>query len=348
MQRQHIRMAAALLPSLLAFLMAACSSSQPAAPPANEKAAEPAHEPLTPTERAIWYQGCWSLFNEHNWAEFKKCYADNAVSEQMGYGPPSLTGPDAIVASSEQFAKSFPDATGEAQLILVNGPHVAGIYLLKGMNSGPLTAPDGKEAPATNKKFGLLFGHAIDADETAPKVVKEWGVMDGATLNAQLGLSKAPARPVPSAGAPMPTIVIANNGDTEMKNIEAEKAQLEAWNNHDAKGVAMYISDKSVMHEQPAPRDMNKAQNMAESVDFWKGFSDVKLTTSSMWAAGDYVAIIGRLDGTNDGDFAPMNLKKTGKKASLPFLEIDRLEGGKLIEGWLFFDGLLFGSQMGL
>jgi hypothetical protein len=49
---------------------------------------------------------------------------------------------------------------------------------------------------------------------------------------------------------------------------------------------------------------------------------------------------------SNDGDFPAMNLKKTGKKVSLPYIEIDRFEGGK--EGWLVFDTTLFSSQLGL
>jgi len=43
-----------------------------------------------------------------------------------------------------------------------------------------------------------------------------------------------------------------------------------------------------------------------------------------------------------------MKLKKTGKKVSVPYLSIDRLEGGKIKEGWLFFDGANFASQLGL
>src|SRR6185295_9397123 len=140
--------------------------------------------------------------------EFKQCYATNASSEQYGYGKPTVSGPDAIVASSQDFKKLAPDGHGEAQLILVNGAHIASVHLLSGTNSGPMTSLDGKEMPATKKKFGLLFGHSIETDPTANKVVKELGIMDGGSFANQLGMSPEPGRPLMSKGAAAPTIVM--------------------------------------------------------------------------------------------------------------------------------------------
>ena len=343
---QYTNTIAAALLLGLAGLASACNSPQPAEPAKNQTAA-PVPKPITADERVKWYQDCWNDFNGKKWDDFKKCYADNATSLQLGYGKPNTTGPDAIVGSSADFGKSFPDGQGDGQLTLVNGPHIASIYILKGTNSGPLTGPDGKEMPATNKKFGLLFGHAIDADPAALKVIKEIGVMDGGTFASQLGLAKMPARPVMDKGEAMPKIVIAKNDDTEMKNLDAEKAQWAAWIKHDASGVDMYAADDMVFHDMTQPKDLNKSQSSDSNKGFWKAFSDAMLTTSSIWAAGDYVATTGTFEGTNDGDFPAMKLKKTGKKVSEPYLEIDRLEGGKIKEAWLFFDGAMFASRLG-
>ncbi len=330
----------------LATLIPACSSPQPATS-AREQPATPS-TPKTQEEIAKWYQDCWNDFNEKKWDDFKKCYASNATSQQAGYGKLNVTGPDAIVSASQDFMKTFPDGRGEAQLILINGNHIAGLYLLKGTNSGPLRGPDGKEIPGRNKKLGLMLGHAVEIDPAGPKVLKETGAIDGITLENQLGLIKMPGRPLMETGASMPKIVIAKNDETEMKNLEADKAQLDAWNKRDAATVASYVADDVVMHDTTQPKDLTKTESAQSDKQFWQGFSDAKITPSSMWAAGDYVAIIGMFDGTNDGDFAFMKLKKTGRKVSVSFVEIDRLESGKLKEMWLMFDSASFASQLGV
>src|SRR6516162_1496200 len=102
----------------LAVLGTACSANQPAPPPKAETAAVP--KVITPEERVKWYQDCWSDFNDRKWDEFKKCYAPSAKSQQQGYGKESASGPDAIVAGSQDFGKAFPDGRGEGQLILIN------------------------------------------------------------------------------------------------------------------------------------------------------------------------------------------------------------------------------------
>jgi predicted ester cyclase len=326
----------------LAGLVAACSpprpKEQPAAPP----------RPLTVEERVKWYQECWNEFNQKKWDDFKKCYAQNATSQQLGYGKPSVNGADAIVATSKNFAKTFPDARAEAQLILINGNHLAGVSLLKGTDTGPILGPDGKEIRPTNRKLGLLFGHSIDIDPITTTVVNEIGVMDGVALETQLGLIQLPARPLMETGVALPAIVIAKNDEAETKNIEAVKAQMEAWSKHDAVAVDKYEADDYVLHDQTQPSDLNKAQASKMNKDYWRSFSDAKINTSSIWGAGDYVMAAGTFEGTNDADLPAMKLKKTGKKVSFPFLNIFRLVGGKLKEEWLFFDSASFVSQLGV
>src|SRR5437016_3799961 len=166
---------------VIASLVSACSS--------NREDSSTNVQPNTPEGLAQWYQDCWGDFNAQKWDDFKKCYAPNATSQQPGYGKLSVSGADAIIKASQDFLKTFPDGRGEGQLILVNGNHIASIYLLKGTNTGPLFGPDGKEMPGGNQSIGLFFGHSIELDNDG-KIVKEIGVMDGITLENQMGLLK--------------------------------------------------------------------------------------------------------------------------------------------------------------
>jgi len=321
-------------------LFASCSSRQPEQPAADVK-------PVTPETLVRSYEDCWNSFNDKRWEDFKKCYAPMATSQQPGYGKPSATGPDAIVKASVDFAKTFPDGRGEAQLILINGNQIASMYLLTGTNTGPILGPDGKELHPTNHKIGLFFGHAVEVDP-AGKIVNEIGVMDGITLENQLGFLKMAGRPLVLTALPAPVIVLAKNDQTEMKNVELEKAQLDAWNKHDARAVDMYLTEDYTLHDMTQPNNQNKAQNSGMNRVYWNAFSDAKINANSIWGAGDYVVANGTLTGTNDGDFAPMKKKKTGNKVSVPFIDLLRTQDGKLKEEWFFFDSASFISQLGV
>lgn len=321
-----------------------CESSQPAPQPQTQAAPKA----VSDADRVAFYQDCWKLFSTHDFAKFKGCYADTAVSMQSGYGSPKVTGPDAIVNSSMEFAKAFPDIAGEGQLILVDGPRIASVFLLKGTNSGPMAGPGGQVTPATNKKLGVYFGHIVDLEPNAMKVTMETGINDGGTVAAQLGLVKMPARPVVEHGATSPLVVMARNDATEEANMKAEATQLEAWNRHDIAGVKNYFDPGLVFHDFGGPADQNLAQTLDSISGFWKGFSDLHLTYAETWPAADYVVMTGTLTGTNDGPFPPLTAKKTGKKVNLPFIEIDRLKDGKVAEVWLFYDSATFAGQLGL
>jgi predicted ester cyclase len=307
-------------------------------PPPNAK-------PTTPQGFAQWYQDCWGDFNTKNWDAFKKCYAPNASSQQAGYGKLSVTGPDAIVKASQDFIKTFPDGRGEGQLILVKGSHITSIYLLKGTNTGPLFGPDGKELSGRNQRIGLFFGHSIEVDSDG-RVVNEVGAMDGITLENQMGLLKKAGRPLAETGVPMPVVVIAKNDEAEMKNVDTEISQLVAWNKHDQEAVNSYESDDYVLHDLTEPNDRNKTQTAQMNKAYWAAFSDAKINPASAWAAGNYVSVVGAFEGTNDGDFAPMKTKKTGRTIVLPFVDIFRLDGGKIKEEWLFFDSASLITQL--
>jgi hypothetical protein len=203
----------------------------------------------------------------------------------------------------------------------------------------------GKEMKPTGRKFGYWFGHVIDVDPDKEQVQREYGVSDGSTMAVQLGLAKMPARAVMKAVTAPATVVVAANDAREANNIAADRAAFDAWNKHDGPKAASYNAPGFVLHDATSPKDQNAADNKLSNDDFWRGFGDAHLATR-FWAAGDYVVVEGRFEGTNDGDFVPMKLNKTGRKVSLPFLEIDRFVDGKVKEGWLIFDTADFAKQL--
>ena len=262
---------------------------------------------------------------------------------------PAAKGPEAITAAAKPFTTAFPDVTGSPQLILVNGNQLASIYVLKGTHTGPLQGPGQKPLPATNKPIGTYFGHAIEMDPAANSVIREWQFNENGALMAQLGVSKAPARPATTTAPASPTIVMASGSETEAKNVAAFRSQLELFNAHNLAGVAAFNATDAVFHDLTQPKDTDSKGNEASLGEFMKAFPDARLTATSVWGAGEWVAARGVFEGTNKGTSPSMGIKTpTGKSVQVHYLEFTRFENGKIKEDWLIFDTMAFAGQLGL
>jgi predicted ester cyclase len=343
LQRMARRSCTAVLAIVIGSLALACDSAPPPPPPA-----PPAPPVKTPEERVAFYQDCWKHFNDKNWNAFQECYTENATSESVDSVPPSVQGRTNIIADAKSRLAVFPDSRGELTLVLGNGSRVAGVALYTATNEGPMPTPDGKSMPATKKKIGLHVGHVVDLDATGSRATREAAYLDEGAMMAQLGMSKAPARKAMMPTGAAPTVVIARNTPTETSNIAAYRAWIDAINKKDMKAFGEALADDFVLIEMAQPADLKKKETVAIIQGYLKGFPDLSVSLSTVWAAGDYVVAEGRYTGTNTGDIPPLKLNKTGKKVALRYLEIGRFENGKLKEMWSFANMAAFAAQLGL
>jgi ketosteroid isomerase-like protein len=327
----------------MAALVAGAACSEPAPPP------PPPAPPNTPETRAQRYQDCWKHYNDKAWDQFGNCYTENAVSESIDSTPPSTTGRAAIIDSDKAFTSSFSDRRGELQLVLSHGPHVVGVALITATNDGQMPpGPDGTAMPATNKKVGFLMAHSAEFDGTGQQVTKDAAYFEEGTMMAQLGLSPQPVRPAMTpTGAPA-KVVVAKNDATESANLAAAQALIAAGDRKDLEAIDAALADNYKLIEIGQPVDKNKKEALAGTKEFMAAFPDGKATLLSSWAAGDYVVLEGRFEGTNTGDIPSMKLKKTGKKFTGRFMDVLRYENGKVVEEWFFYNGAAFAAQLGL
>jgi len=301
---------------------------------------------MTPEQLAARYQECWGLWSDGKLDEFKTCYANDATIEDPGSGMPPASGIDAVVAQTQVFRKAFPDMKGELQLVLVNGHTAVGIALITGTQTAPLESPMGT-IPASNKKVGFFMGQMVEVNDQG-QVTKEQDYSDVATMLAQIGASKMPARAAIDKGWPEKVVVVAKDDDAEKANVTAFQAMNDAINKHDVKALGATFADDMTWSEAAAPKDEGKKQVLAEMPQMWKGFSDLKFDMQPPVAAGDYVAAVGSFDGTNDGDIKMMKLKKTGKQVSSPFLSVYKMKDGKVASAWVFYQGMDMMRQLGM
>ncbi len=301
----------------------------------------------TPEDMQKFFEACWAHFNDAKWGDFKNCYAADAVGETPGLGAPPLTGNTAITDYAKAYKAAFPDMTGEIQFEMISGNTIIAATLTHGTNSAAMKLPGMPEMPATNKKSGNYFTQVIELDD-AGKVKHEWDFYDLMTTMGQINPQKG-AQPVRAAIEKLmgpKEVVVTKDDDKEKANLATAAKFFEAFNKHDAKAVGDLADDKLVWSEAANAKDDTKAEFLKSIEGLWKSFSNVKFTVGKSWAAGDYVAHVASFDGTNDGD--GMMGKKTGKKISEPFLQIEKIEGGKLTMAWVIYQNMGFMMQMGM
>ena len=331
----------------LAPLPAPTVAPAPAPPPVEAKKEEPKPVPLTAEQKIKGYQEGWAAFNAKDFAKFQGTWAENAQSEMLDMGAP-LTGPAAITEKgAKSFASGFPDATGEAQLTLVNGNNILGVILVRGTNTGTYVTPVGP-VPATNKKVGFLAAQSIELNDLG-KAVKEVMAYDGGTVAGQLGLMPGPHRKAIETGWTEKPVVVASGSEVEKANLAAFTKGVEGFNKHDTAAALAMAADDVVFSKVSAPADLTGKKEVQKGLDeSFKAFPDVKLEIKSAWSAGDYVVSTGTWSGTNTGDMPAMKLKKTGKPVSVHFIEVDKFVGGKTKNIWLFTNGAAAAAQLGL
>lgn len=332
-----------------ALALAACTSAPPPPSASASPAATAAPTPMTVEQGVEWYKTCWGLFNTKAWDTFQNCYTKDATSDSVDSGQAVAKGRAAIIEAAKQTMAPNPDVRGDLQLIVANGRNIASVALWKGTNTAPMPGPDGKPIPPTGKAFSFLMAHTLEWDAGMTAAEADAAYVEVGTMLAQLGLSKAPARKPAEAGASAPTVVIAANNEAETANVAAVNAELAAFNKHDIAGVAAALADNYMLHEIALPADTDKKKSLASTRELFGAFADVKLTTSRAYGAGDYVVVTGTFEGTNTGPLPAMGIKqKTGKHVVSHFVEIFRLEKGKIAEDWLFYNGAAFAGQLGL
>jgi len=332
-----------LLVAAIASSLVACKRKKPEEalmpapppPPATGSGSAAAPKPVAADDLAKRYEECWGFYNDSKWDDFKSCYATDAVSEHPGQRELTITGNAAIVDGVKAGKAALPDAKGQTELVLVSGHTVVGVSLLTG------TTPD-------KAKVGVMMPQVIEFDD-AGKAKRQADYEDNATVVGQM--KPDPKRPVRAPIDKLPMVkevAIAKNDDKEKANLDTANKAMAAFDAHDAKAFGALLADDVVWSEQPDPKDWTKTETVTNAGAFWKAFGDVKLTADKQYAAGDYVATVGTLEGTNDGDMPAMHLKKTGKHVQLPFLMIQKLDGGKIKSSWLFQQEDAFEQQLGL
>ncbi len=106
------------------------------------------------------------------------------------------------------------------------------------------------------------------------------------------------------------------------------------------------VAPDFVDHDPSMPEDVRGPEGFKEYVRaFRSAFSDLHIRIEDQIAEGDKVVTRWTGTGTHDGD--SMGIAPTGNRGEITGMEIRRISGGKLVEGWEGYDALGLMQLMG-
>jgi steroid delta-isomerase-like uncharacterized protein len=133
---------------------------------------------------------------------------------------------------------------------------------------------------------------------------------------------------------------------TEENKAIVRRVNDEVWSEGHLDVIEELIADNFVATVVGAPEQIRGPQGFREFVGIYrKAFPDLRITVDEQFAEGETVVTRWTATGTNEGEL--MGMPATGKQATTAGININRISGGKLVEGWGLFDQLGLLQQIG-
>ena len=102
-----------------------------------------------------------------------------------------------------------------------------------------------------------------------------------------------------------------------------------------------------VVHDCSAPEDIRGLDALKSFYEAsHAGFPDMEVRFDDVLASKNHVIFRGTIEGTNTGSLRGM--PPTGRHVSFSCVAIDRIEGGKIVEEWVYFNVLDLLEQLGM
>ena len=134
---------------------------------------------------------------------------------------------------------------------------------------------------------------------------------------------------------------------TEENKALARRVLEEMFNAGNLDVADELLASDYVDHDPSLPEDVHGPEGFKEYVGMYRSaFPDVHVQIEDQIAEGDRVVTRWTGTGTHTGEL--MGIAPTGKRVTLPGMEIVRIANGKLVEGWEGYDSGTLMRQLGV
>jgi steroid delta-isomerase-like uncharacterized protein len=121
---------------------------------------------------------------------------------------------------------------------------------------------------------------------------------------------------------------------------------FELWEQGDLDALGEVLAQDSVDHDPYNPHGQEGLEGAKKTIAMYRdAFPDTSFTIEDQLVDGDKVATRWTATGTHQGEL--MGMQPTGKKATLSGITIDRIEDGRIVEGWTNWDTLALMQNIG-
>lgn len=304
----------------------------PPAPP------EPPKPSLLELEKQSTQAGMAAL-NAHEAAKFAETFATDGIS--ITYGAGEFKGREAIASDIQKLFDGIPDFKLAASKIYAKGEIVAIEWVMNGTHKG-----DFMGIKPTNKAVGLR-GATILWVGPDGLVKQEHRYADAGTMMAQIGVSKAPSRPIPAMPSSEPKWYVAKGTPEEEKQADLVKGMYAAFDKKSENDFLGSMTEDSVWSDLTMPKDVTgKAEGKKFYQAFVKAFPDGKLTADALFAVDEFIISESTMNGTHNGPLGP--LKATKKPVSLHSIDVMTVRDGKIAQCVSYSSSMELLAQTGL
>jgi steroid delta-isomerase-like uncharacterized protein len=127
----------------------------------------------------------------------------------------------------------------------------------------------------------------------------------------------------------------------------------EAWNKRNLDVVDEIISPDLLDHEVDGSEQNSDPEDVKRYLaEYHMALPDARLTVEDQVAEGDKVATRITVRGTHQGELVRrsfvLRAPASGNQIEVTGISIDRIEGGKIVEGWVSWDQLGLLRQLGV
>jgi steroid delta-isomerase-like uncharacterized protein len=280
-------------------------------------------------------------FNAHDSKKCASMYADGATVTHFGMGP-DVSGKDGIADGLQHLFNEYPDAKFAPSRTFTKGSTVVIEWVMTGTNTGDFTGPMAMKA--TNKSVGFQGASVLTFNDDG-LVSKEHIYFDMGTIMSQLGVAKAPARPIATLPASSESHVSKGTTD-EDKNVAAYNAMSDAMSNHKEKDFLAFIPADSTYDDFTQAKQMKGTKDAKAWFEMMsRAVPDLKGSTANVLGVEDYTVAEIEMTGTQKGAMGP--LRASNKPIDIHGLEIVQWKDGKTTHGWLYANSAELLQQIG-